>query len=322
MKNKNISQDEMNIYDRQIRLWGIQAQTRIRGSRVLLIHIRELAEEIAKNLVLAGIDSLTLLDDEKIENIEPGTHFCIEPSDIGMNYADAISRKLKQFNPSVTLCVNTTPISKVHDDYFSLFDVVIVTELGLDLMIRLNTICRAYKIPFYSSSIYGFYGYIFADLIEHTYSIEKKVPGHPEKTERFEYTAHYYPLSEVIEHQYGKTFTEKHKKKISPLLPGILGLLRFQKLFLNFPLNSDEISQYLSLTREINEKLALSNEILKESELIQLAKNANHKWMPIASVIGGILAQDVLNVLSKQERPIQNWFFFDGEKCMGPIYEI
>ncbi|KAG5437277.1 hypothetical protein PCANB_001070 [Pneumocystis canis] len=257
MKNKNISQDEMNIYDRQIRLWGIQAQTRIRGSRVLLIHIRELAEEIAKNLVLAGIDSLTLLDDEKIENIEPGTHFCIEPSDIGMNYADAISRKLKQFNPSVTLCVNTTPISKVHDDYFSLFDVVIVTELGLDLM--------------------------------------KKVPGHPEKTERFEYTAHYYPLSEVIEHQYGKTFTEKHKKKISPLLPGIL---------------------------EINEKLALSNEILKESELIQLAKNANHKWMPIASVIGGILAQDVLNVLSKQERPIQNWFFFDGEKCMGPIYEI
>ncbi|KAG5437052.1 hypothetical protein PCK2_001029, partial [Pneumocystis canis] len=177
-----------------------------------------------------------------------------------------------------------------------------------------------HQIPFYSSAMYGFYGYIFADLIEHTYSIEKKVPGHREKIERFEYTENYEPLSKIMDHSYGKTLTEKRKKKISPLLPGILGLLQFQKRFFTFPSNTDEISLYLSLTKEINEKLALSNEILKESELIQLAKNANDKWMPMASVIGGVLAQDVLNVLSKQERPIQNWFVFNGEKCMN-IYK-
>ncbi|KAG4305754.1 hypothetical protein PORY_000664 [Pneumocystis oryctolagi] len=322
MEKKNVSQDEIDIYDRQIRLWGIQAQTRIRNARVLLIRVRELAEEIAKNLVLAGIDTLTLLDDKKIENIESKAHFCIDVSNIGMNYADAVSRVLKRFNPSVILRVNTTPIYDISDDYFSTFDLVIATELELDLIIHLNTICREKKIPFYSCAMYGFYGYIFVDLIKHTYSIEKKTHISSKKKARIEYTEQYCSFSEAINHEYGKTLTEKRKKKVSPFLPGILGLLQFQKQFCRFPTNSSEMSQYLFLVKEINQKLALSDENLKESELIHLAKNANHKWSPIASVIGGVLSQDVLNVLSKQERPIQNWFIFDGENCIGPIYQI
>lgn len=209
------------------------------------------------------------------------------------------------------------------EDYFSAFDVIIANELGLDLMIRLNTICRMHKKPFYSCAIYGFYGYIFADLIEHTYSIEKKIPNCPEKSKRIEYTEHYYPLSEVINHTFGLTLTERDKKKVSPLLPAILGLLKFQRQYSHFPSNSDEITQYLSLIKEEKSRLVLSSDdILDNSTLINLAKNAKFKWSPVASVIGSILAQDVLNVLSKQEKPIQNWFFFDGEKCAGPIYHV
>lgn len=81
--SKDIPKDEMDVYDRQIRLWGIDAQKRIRTSHVLLIHIRELAEEIAKNLILAGVGTLTLLDGERIKDIDSKPHFCIKPSDIG-----------------------------------------------------------------------------------------------------------------------------------------------------------------------------------------------------------------------------------------------
>lgn len=92
MAGRTISQDEINIYDRQIRLWGIDAQTRISNSRVLLVKIRELAEEIGKNLVLAGIGSLTLLDGEKIDSIGSNAHFCIHSSDIGKTVALADSK--------------------------------------------------------------------------------------------------------------------------------------------------------------------------------------------------------------------------------------
>ncbi|EMR09988.1 hypothetical protein PNEG_01745 [Pneumocystis murina B123] len=322
MTKKTISQDEINIYDRQIRLWGIDAQTSISNSHVLLVGVRELAEEIGKNLVLAGIGSLTLLDGEKIKNIESNAHFCINVTDIGKTYAEAVSNVLKKFNSSVKLIANTTNIYEVPDDYFSSFDIVISCELELDLMMRLNTICRKYKVAFYSCAMYGFYGYIFSDLIKHTYSIEKKMSGRLKESVRIQSTEHYYPLSEIIHHKYGETLTQKRKKKVSPLLPGIIGLWKFQQKFSHFPSNSEEITQYLSLIKEINSQFGLSEDILENNVLVNLAKKANCKWSPVASVIGGILAQDILNVLSKQERPIQNLFFFDGEICAGPIYQI
>ncbi|QSL65805.1 hypothetical protein MERGE_000083 [Pneumocystis wakefieldiae] len=315
MAGRTISQDEINIYDRQIRLWGIDAQTRISNSRVLLVKIRELAEEIGKNLVLAGIGSLTLLDGEKIDSIGSNAHFCIHSSDIGKTYAEAVSNVLKKLNPSAKLVANTADIYEVPDDYFSSFDVVISCELDLDSMIRLNTICRRHGIAFYSCAMYGFYGYIFSDLIEHTYSVY--APGRPKKSVEIQSTEYYCPLSEVIHHKFGETLTQRRKKKNQ-------GLWKFQQKFSHFPSNSEEIAQYLSLIEEINAQFGLSKDILENNVLVQsnLAKKANCKWSPVASVIGGVLAQDILNVLSKQERPIQNLFLFDGEICAGPIYQV
>jgi len=50
--------DEIALYDRQIRLWGMQAQERLRNANILLVNIKALGNEIAKNLVLAGIGSI------------------------------------------------------------------------------------------------------------------------------------------------------------------------------------------------------------------------------------------------------------------------
>jgi ubiquitin-like 1-activating enzyme E1 A len=35
-----------------------------------------------------------------------------------------------------------------------------------------------------------------------------------------------------------------------------------------------------------------------------------------AAVVGGILAQDVLNVLAGKEPPLKNWLIFDGNSCI------
>ncbi|KTW25933.1 hypothetical protein T552_03207 [Pneumocystis carinii B80] len=322
MTRKSISQDEIDIYDRQIRLWGIEGQTSISNSSVVLIGVRELGEEIGKNLVLAGIGSLTLLDGEEIKDIAPNTHFCISSSDIGKKYAEVVLNELKRVNPSVKLIASTENIFDLPDEYFSSFDVVICCELGLDLMMRLNSICRRFGVAFYSCAMYGFYGYIFSDLIEHTYIIEKKVQDKAKESVKVPCTERYYPLSEIIHHKYGETLTQKRKKKVSPLLPGIMGLWKFQQKFSHFPSNSQEITQYLSMIKEINAQLGLSDDILENNVLINLAKKANYKWSPVASVIGGVLAQDILNFLNKQERPIQNLFFFNGEICTGPIYQV
>lgn len=77
--------DEIALYDRQIRLWGVQAQEKIRTANVLLICVKALANEIAKNLVLAGIGSLTLADHEVVTGQDLGAQFFVSEEDIGKN---------------------------------------------------------------------------------------------------------------------------------------------------------------------------------------------------------------------------------------------
>eukprot|EP00560_Eucampia_antarctica_P005158 CAMPEP_0197840898 /NCGR_PEP_ID=MMETSP1437-20131217/45870_1 /TAXON_ID=49252 ORGANISM="Eucampia antarctica, Strain CCMP1452" /NCGR_SAMPLE_ID=MMETSP1437 /ASSEMBLY_ACC=CAM_ASM_001096 /LENGTH=431 /DNA_ID=CAMNT_0043450575 /DNA_START=63 /DNA_END=1354 /DNA_ORIENTATION=+ len=53
--NGKASHDESDVYDRQIRLWGAEAQNKIRDTKVLYVHMSGVSSEILKNLVLAGV---------------------------------------------------------------------------------------------------------------------------------------------------------------------------------------------------------------------------------------------------------------------------
>ena len=78
-----INSDEFELYDRQIRLWGLDAQNRyfyykirkfflifrLRQSSVIIVGMTGLGAELAKNLMLSGLRSLTLMDDMNVNFI-------------------------------------------------------------------------------------------------------------------------------------------------------------------------------------------------------------------------------------------------------------
>jgi len=82
---EELSADEIALYDRQLRLWGIEAQNRMRKANILLINVKALGNEIAKNLVLAGIGSLTVLDPGLVTEADVATQFFVTEEDIGKN---------------------------------------------------------------------------------------------------------------------------------------------------------------------------------------------------------------------------------------------
>lgn len=92
-----LSADEIALYDRQIRLWGAQAQERIRSANILLVSLRALGTEIAKNLTLAGISSLTIIDNEAVTEEDLGTQYFLREEDVG---------KSVSFLPLHTPCPN------------------------------------------------------------------------------------------------------------------------------------------------------------------------------------------------------------------------
>lgn len=57
----------------------------MRNAHILLITIRALANEVAKNLVLAGIGSLTVLDPDIVTEDDLGGQFFIGEEHIGIN---------------------------------------------------------------------------------------------------------------------------------------------------------------------------------------------------------------------------------------------
>lgn len=59
--------------------------------------------------------------------------------------------------------------------------------------------------------------------------------------------------------------------------------------------------------------MGISNESLLDDGLLrELASLLDTEISPVAAIVGGILAQDILRTLSANELPIQNWFYFNG----------
>lgn len=56
----------------------LTAPHRIRSANILLITVKALANEVAKNLVLAGIGSLTIIDHEPVTEADLDAQFFME----------------------------------------------------------------------------------------------------------------------------------------------------------------------------------------------------------------------------------------------------
>jgi ubiquitin-like 1-activating enzyme E1 A len=74
---------EAALYDRQIRLWGLEAQNRMRRSHILLAGLGGVATEALKNIVLAGVGRVSLLDDAPVQPGDLEAGFFWREDDVG-----------------------------------------------------------------------------------------------------------------------------------------------------------------------------------------------------------------------------------------------
>lgn len=81
-----LSKEEAQLYDRQLRLWGVQSQQRLQASKVALIGINAVQSEIAKNIILAGLNELTIYDWTTVADHHTVPHLFLDPkASIGQN---------------------------------------------------------------------------------------------------------------------------------------------------------------------------------------------------------------------------------------------
>jgi ubiquitin-like 1-activating enzyme E1 A len=340
--------DEIALYDRQIRLWGVQAQEKIRNANILLITMKALANEIAKNLVLAGIHSLTIVDHELVTESDLGAQFFISEADIGVNRAEAAAPQIRKLNPRVNVIVDPSDIKTKGPDFFGQFDIVIATDLQPDTLNIINTATRVNRRPFYAAGVHGFYGFIFSDLIQHDYVIEREKSNVTTAIQAETRTRSVVDVKDKKEN--GKNFemvtkrelystwflasdaailpaeflrSRRRLKAVTPILSCFRALWEFLQLQNGrLPSTSDDLKMFTVLATQKHEHLKLPSETLRSEVLRKFLQNLGSEIAPVTAVLGGQLAQDVINVLGARQQPIQNMVIFDGDSMEAPMYAL
>ncbi len=134
-----------NLYSRQLYVMGHEAMKKMAVSNVLISGIKGLGAEIAKNVILGGVKSVTLHDTEPVEIADLSAHIYFAEDDVGRNRAEASSPKLSELNSYVAVDFETEPLNA---DLIKAHSVVVLANINLKEQLRVAEITR-FAINFY-----------------------------------------------------------------------------------------------------------------------------------------------------------------------------
>eukprot|EP00158_Paraphelidium_tribonemae_P010369 Partr_v1_DN4928_c0_g1_i1_m60378 putative Ubiquitin-like modifier activating enzyme len=92
---------DTNLYSRQIGVFGMETMGKLIKMDVLIVGMRGLGIEIAKNVCLAGPRSVAIFDPEPATIADVGTNFYLSPASVGTPRAAAVIEQLAELNSYV-----------------------------------------------------------------------------------------------------------------------------------------------------------------------------------------------------------------------------
>ncbi|XP_024518819.1 SUMO-activating enzyme subunit 1B-1 [Selaginella moellendorffii] len=310
-----LTEQETAVYDRQIRVWGVQAQRRLSKSRVLVAGLTGVTAEACKNLVLAGIGSLVVLDDRPAVFDPCSSTFLVchdhnASTDENKSVAEVCAAALRDFNPMVDVTsAQGTSVMDV-DNY----DVVILNRAAIKDKRRINELCRrsAHKVSFYTVDCIGSRGEIFVDLQTHTYTSKAAADA----AESCELTKKFPSFEDVSSVPWNCL-----PKRISKLFFAMRVLEEFVQAT-GRQAGPENLPELLALRTQMCSKQGVADSLIPESLLAGLAGADGTEFPPVSAILGGILGQEVVKALSGKGDPLRSFFYFDTDDGKGIIEEI
>ncbi|SCU80694.1 LAFA_0C00650g1_1 [Lachancea sp. 'fantastica'] len=314
----------------------------MRSAKVLVINLGALGTEITKNLVLSGIGSLSLIDNHTVGAQDLESQFFLSKSDLGSKRLDAAASRIQDMNPRVELNFDKDDFRTKPDSYFQQYNLIVATDLHSADIVKLNAISRRFNVPLFVAGLNGLSGYIFVDLIQFDATDEKLKSSMATPLSRLSQNREVIEVLEHFNEEQNKTYErivtrnsyvpfEKMLKAGS--LKGKLTRRQLKRLTNAVPLTlalfdyDDEIVSITAqnLKEKATEKciqLGLPAENLQQKYIDQFAEQAGLDFAPVAAVIGGAVAQDVINILGKKQSPLNNFIVLDAITLDMHIFEL
>lgn len=394
----HLTDEERAIYDRQLRVWGVEAQKRMRESSVLIVGLRGLAAEVAKNLVLAGIGSLMLLDGVTVTAADLSANFLLRAEDLGRNRAEACVAQLQLLNPNVAVAAmpnSAEATLQANPAWFTQFRAVLLVGQSIDTQARVSALLREHgaaavaAVPtilpgtlstaatnataaaaaaapsdsapapvcpaFFSAECLGLWGFFFEDLQRHAFTearrLRDSVTGQESEEEvhvpgeaRYERTvAQIFDAKapgqapQELAKKFGRRAQEKSAAALWLALRTVLQWREAQLAELRAqnpgadvscvatPLQRAELQASLLSFRDAtlsSGDAAAAERLLPADVLSRVVRTLHVELAHVCAIVGGILGQEILKVISGKDRPLSNTFVCSADEGFGLIKEL
>ncbi|MFQ6637684.1 hypothetical protein Gotur_013835 [Gossypium turneri] len=320
MNGEELTEQETALYDRQIRVWGADAQRRLSKSHILVYGMKGTVAEFCKNIVLAGVGSVTLVDDREVTEEALSANFLILP-DENLYHGKTLAEC--KFCAFLVVQVKSLSFAGLQVTYQPLVLNSLESSmpwLSAAALLRkkyllklINQKCRklSKRVAFYTVDCRGSCGEIFVDLKDYKYSKKK--------------------LEETVECQlefpsFEDTISVPWKalpKRVSKLYFAMRVIEQFEDAEGRNPGETSiaDLPGVLKLRKELCETNSVNESQIPDALLERLLIGTS-EYPPVCAIIGGILGQEVIKAISGKGDPLKNFFFFDAMDGKGLIEDI
>ena len=169
-QEKKIDED---LNSRAIFTYGLETMQKLSEMKVLIIGMRGLGIEVAKNIILNGLDEMSIYDPNPVKINDLGSNFYLSESDVGKkNRDEACIDKLSKLNPTVKVSLFQVEMKEDFNEYVNLFcekvqkfNVIVFTEFySITFIGQIDMVCRAKNIKIIYGLCLGLAGYVFSDF--------------------------------------------------------------------------------------------------------------------------------------------------------------
>ncbi|KAI5185086.1 ubiquitin-activating enzyme E1 [Nematocida homosporus] len=345
-----------SLYSRQLYVIGSEAMKRMLRSNVLVVGLRRVGLEVAKNLCLAGVRSVSILDKEPVRSEDLGTAFYCSDSDLGDRVDKSVEYKLKALNSQVSVSV----LEEFPSD-LSVFRVVVLCDQVLEEQLRVSALCREAEVPLVIARVKGLFLEVFCDFgesfittdatgeepflgtiksvsetgevtlavlerhnLEDGDEIEIKGAGAKRYTVRdakaFKFSIQGYCGEDLV----GKSFEQVKRQKVVSFKdlaralenPLIVSTQPTSELVHKCFHWADELASKVDPVQEFKARVSLT-----EQEEVLVEEFFRQCWesiAPITSVAGGIAAHEALKACSAKFMPLQQFLYYSALEMLPP----
>jgi ubiquitin-activating enzyme E1 len=152
-----------DLYSRQLYVMGHEAQRKMGSANVLICGLNGVGVEIAKNVILAGVKSVTLYDPEPAQWADLSAQFYLTAEDVeaARPRAAACCAKLAELNQYVDVSAHGGAFDHAFVGRFTAVVMIGSTEAQHK---ELNAFCRGAGIAYIAADARGLFGGVFVDL--------------------------------------------------------------------------------------------------------------------------------------------------------------